>query len=130
MSRRSRPRFRQAASSADDEELHRQFVRGSPQGNAGKGRTGHLAPPNRRLAIATSSAWTARRLSRSTQLSRPIVTKLVGWYASGGISARHGAGNTAKSATGEIWLGDLDSNQLNYPPPDIAVTGDNAVISF
>jgi site-specific DNA recombinase len=27
------------------------------------------------------------------------------------IAARHGAGNTAKSAKSEIWLGDLDSNQ-------------------
>jgi hypothetical protein len=27
------------------------------------------------------------------------------------IAARHGAGNTAKRAKSEIWLGDLDSNQ-------------------
>jgi hypothetical protein len=32
------------------------------------------------------------------------------------IAARHGAGNTAKSAKSEIWLGDLDSNQ-DYRSP-------------
>jgi hypothetical protein len=42
-------------------KLHRQPLRGSPQGHAGEGRAGHLGRPRRRSAIETSPVLTARR---------------------------------------------------------------------
>ncbi len=42
----------------------------------------------RRSAIATSLARTARRLSRPTRLSRPIISKLFEWYATGQYSLK------------------------------------------
>ena len=87
---------------ADGEELHRQPVRGSPQGHAGEGRAGHLADQDRRSAIATSLARTARRSSPPIRRSRRSSSKLFEWYATRRHFAEGGGAEGARERASSI----------------------------
>ena len=75
---------------SDGEELHRQFVRGSPQGHAGKGGTRHLADQDA-TRLSQHHRPGRQRISRLPTAVAPIVAKLFDEYASGGISLKEAA---------------------------------------
>ncbi len=74
---------------ADGQELHRQPVRGDPQGHAGEGRAGHLADPGPARLPQRRRPGRQEDHRRDPEVA-PIVAKLFEWYATGEYCARGG----------------------------------------
>jgi hypothetical protein len=71
-------------------DTHRQPVRGGAQGNAGKGRAGHLADQCP-LGYRNVTGPDGKKVIATDPAVAPLIVKLFEWYARGDISLKEAA---------------------------------------